>query len=733
MPEDPSTTEEENPKEAKRENSSSSFWMELKRRKVTRVAVTYAIVAWLVIQIAVATFPSLYIPQWALTLVIMCVLLGFPVALILAWAFELTPDGIKVTKAARSDSGADVAVAPQGKRKWAPIVFAALLPSLIFGTLAVFFYLKSGADSETSVAADRPYRIGSVAVLPFTLLSKDDSMQVTADGLQEEMLTTLSEFGAIDVASRSSTFQYREERPSMPEIGQVLGSDYIIEGSLQLAGTKLRATLQLIEASTDTHVWAETFDRDVAELDKPLRFQKEFSFELAIESYLQMESLRSPNPDSVGRMEEMIATLMAKVDDVGTQMEVSKDYRGLDTQIELLERILRLDPDNLDAYRTLLWKIGNKSYRKLVSFYDAAWNEDYYLHIRRAETIGSDDSGILTHLGNYYRSHSNQPVLAAAAYKRSIEKDRAEGLDIHPTRLKRLAHSYLLAGRYKRSLEVLEGMDTSDDEIVFYMGQARLALGRIEEHVLLLDQLILKAEKGDPSFLAYLRFTRARNLVRMYGSTKPIEELMNDAEATKYLRDHLKVVAHYFMGDFDALPGLLAETEGSTSRWGITEMGNVTMKAYAHFVAGNNALAESYCREVLQALQSSEEGLWMQEYRPDVHASSVANLYALLGDRENSIKWVNIARTHSNPSRRYADYCESVYSMAEGYATLGMVSESCSMLDQLFSSPSPYRLGFLLISPSFKAFHHEPDFRAVARKHVEQLKDPTVLDELFGE
>ena len=141
-PESPKSNPEK-PKDQARPHGLGTFWAELKRRKVMRVAITYAVVAWLLIQISATVFPQLGMPEWTPRLVTLLLLIGFPVALILTWAFELTPDGIKTTQHAREDRGdTPVSKQQQRKRNWFSVVFAAAIPTLIFGTLAIFFYIQ---------------------------------------------------------------------------------------------------------------------------------------------------------------------------------------------------------------------------------------------------------------------------------------------------------------------------------------------------------------------------------------------------------------------------------------------------------------------------------------------------------------------------------------------------------------------------------------------------------------
>ena len=204
-----------------------NFFTELKRRKVYRVAIAYAVMAWLLIQIATQVFPFMEIPNWAVRLVIMLLALGFPVALVLAWAFDLTPEGVK-----RTDD-----LAP------ADATHPSSLPST-----------RLGAPEK------------SIAVLPFENLSDDQENEYFADGIQDDVLANLAKISDLKVISRTSVRQYRTGTRNLREIGQELGVAHILEGTVRRAGNRMRVNVQLINAGTDAHVWADTFDRELNDL-----------------------------------------------------------------------------------------------------------------------------------------------------------------------------------------------------------------------------------------------------------------------------------------------------------------------------------------------------------------------------------------------------------------------------------------------------------------------------------
>src|SRR5437764_1615503 len=240
----------------------ATFLTELKRRKVYRVAVAYAIVAWLLIQAASILFPTFEAPPWVMKVFVTAVILGFPVALILAWAFELTPEGVR-----RSEE-----VAPQESKtrkpgsKWtAVIVIAAVLAA----ALLAFQFVRT----RSSPAIESPKQTAptatldkSVAVLPFENLSSDKENAFFAQGIQDEIITTLSKISGLRVISRTSTARYNSAPENLPEIARQLRVSNVLEGSVQKAGDRVHINVQLIQAETDVHLWAQSYDRQLTDV-----------------------------------------------------------------------------------------------------------------------------------------------------------------------------------------------------------------------------------------------------------------------------------------------------------------------------------------------------------------------------------------------------------------------------------------------------------------------------------
>ena len=228
------------------------FFGELKRRNVYKVAVAYAVVGWLLIQVATQVFPFLEIPNWMIRLVILLTAFGFPVALIIAWAFELTPEGIKRTEAA------DAAGQKSKSRAW---IYVALIGAAI--SAALFFLGRYTAPIQrgAAVAAEK-----SIAILPFENLSEETGNAYFAEGVQDEILTRLAKIADLKVISRTSTQRFKSSPDNLREVAKQLGVANILEGSVQKAADQVRVNVQLVNALTDAHLWAETYDRKLTDI-----------------------------------------------------------------------------------------------------------------------------------------------------------------------------------------------------------------------------------------------------------------------------------------------------------------------------------------------------------------------------------------------------------------------------------------------------------------------------------
>ena len=313
-------------------NNQSSFFSELKRRNVYKVAVAYAIVGWLSIQIATQVFPFLEIPNWIVRLVIVAVAIGFPIALVIAWAFELTPEGLKRTE--------EVDLATQRGRKSHAWIFVVIVASAI--SLGLFFLGRyTAGSSRTSRQREAAIVLPSksIAVLPFENLSEDKANAYFAEGIQEEILTRLAKIAELKVISRTSTQQYQSKPANLSEIAKQLGVAQILEGSVQKSGDQVRVNVQLINAQTDSHLWADTYDRKLTDI-----FRVESEIAKAIADSLQAKL--------TGREEQALAVKPTNNPEAydaylrGLALEAQSTYSTypLEKAIGFFEQAVQLDP-----------------------------------------------------------------------------------------------------------------------------------------------------------------------------------------------------------------------------------------------------------------------------------------------------------------------------------------------------------------------------------------------------
>src|SRR5436309_7260665 len=232
-----------------------NFFSELKRRNVYKVAVAYAIVGWLLMQVATQVFPFLEIPNWVVRLVIALVAIGFPIALVIAWAFEITPQGIERTEVADTMPAA----AGQKKHAW---IYVAIVGAVL--SIGLFFLGRYGFRNATPLSSELPPK--SIAVLPFDNLSRDPDNAFFAEGVQDEILTRLAKVADLKVIARTSTQKFKSAPENLPDIAKQLGAMNILEGSVQKVNDQVRVNVQLIDALTSAHLWAEIYDRKLTDI-----------------------------------------------------------------------------------------------------------------------------------------------------------------------------------------------------------------------------------------------------------------------------------------------------------------------------------------------------------------------------------------------------------------------------------------------------------------------------------
>jgi adenylate cyclase len=230
-----------------------NFFAELKRRNVYKVAIAYGVVAWLLMQVASQIFPFFEIPNWAVRLVVLLLILGFPIALVLAWAFELTPEGIKLTESADRE-----AAKPSRNRAWIYVVILAAALSV-----GLFFVSRYTASNQvmTSVLPEK-----SIAVLPFDNQNRDPDTDYLSDGIPESIINSLSQLSQLKVMARSAVFQYKGKEVDPRKVGRDLGVRAVLMGRLIQQGNNLTIRTELVNVSDGTELWGQQYNRKLADV-----------------------------------------------------------------------------------------------------------------------------------------------------------------------------------------------------------------------------------------------------------------------------------------------------------------------------------------------------------------------------------------------------------------------------------------------------------------------------------
>jgi TolB-like protein/cytochrome c-type biogenesis protein CcmH/NrfG len=445
----------------------SGFFDEVKRRKVYRVAAAYIIVAAGIIQLASAAFPAWDLPNWALRLVIVLLLTGFPLALILGWAFDLTSQGIRVT--------------PGTHRRRSIIMLVGA--GVIISAAAGFFLLPR----VSAYKVDK-----SVAVLPFQNLSKDEENAFFAGGVQDEILTNLAKVADLKVISRTSVMQYKSglER-NLREIAKALGVSHVVEGSVQRAGSRVRVNVQLVDARNDAHLWAEHYDRDFADI---FAIQSEIAERIADQLRAQLSAaekaaiVERPTTDLVA----YAYYTKAKEISIYENWEGAENEKAAKQKVELLEKAIQRDPKFALAYCALAkaqLDLENFELAKKAAETALAMRPDLvepHLAIARycwlaPDSIIGEDSNREAY---YDRAREELAIV------RRMSPNNAEALLIDATIGRHQNRWDASLANLRRARE----LDPSNGEVAFRLGQIYFEMRRYSEF----EQLITKdAAHGD--------------------------------------------------------------------------------------------------------------------------------------------------------------------------------------------------------------------------------------------
>jgi TolB-like protein/Tfp pilus assembly protein PilF len=382
-----------------------NFFAELKRRNVYKVAAAYAVVGWLLVQVATQVFPFFDIPNWGIRLVVLLIVIGFPIALVIAWAFEATPEGIKRTETA------DAANQHSRNRVWIYVVIIGAALSL-----GLFLLGRYSASRSISTKSERASATAvsdkSIAVLPFANLSRDPDNAYFAAGIQDEIITRLSKIGDLKVISCTSTQRFKSAPDDIPAIAAQLRVANVLEGSVQRTPDKVRVNVQLIKAATDDHLWADTFDRQLTDI-------------FGVESEIAKTIAETLRAKLSGSEQNAIAARPTENTDAyqlylrGRFFWNKRTGQNLNKAADYFNQAIAADPNYALAY------VGLADSYVLMPLYGAGTPQDCYPKAKAAaeKALQLDDTLAEAHtsLAQIFCYYDLDFVRAAREYQRAIE------------------------------------------------------------------------------------------------------------------------------------------------------------------------------------------------------------------------------------------------------------------------------------------------------------------------
>ena len=538
------------------------FFAELKRRNVYKVAVAYIVAGWALSQGIAQVFPVFDVPNWTIRLIVTLIIIGLPVALVLAWAFEITPEGIKRTEMADRMPAA----AQRKKHTWIYIVVVGAIVSITLFFLGRYSAI-SGAARHSEVATGIPEK--SIAVLPFDNLSRDPDNAYFAEGVQDEILTRLAKVADLKVISRTSTQHFKSVPENLPQIAKQLGVTNILEGSVQKVKDQVRVNVQLINARTDAHRWAEIYDRKLTDL-----FSVESDIAKTIADTLQAKLTGSEstaisikpteNPDAY--------ELYLK----GRFFWNKRTGQDLKTACDYFQQAIAIDPHYATAYAGLA-----ESYI-LIPLFDAGFPQDYFPKAKaaaeRAIELQETSAEAHTALGlllcfsdvnftqsekefkraielnpNYATAHhwyGNALLVALGRFDEAIsENERAVELD--PLSLiinADLGSTFMLARQYDQAIAQLQRTLTLDNKFGYThwnLGQALYLKGDTAAAIVEYEKA--RTLDDDPQIVALLGRAYAET-----GKKDQALDLVRELEARarqQFIRGYLIALVYIGLGD----------------------------------------------------------------------------------------------------------------------------------------------------------------------------------------
>jgi TolB-like protein/Tfp pilus assembly protein PilF len=657
----------------------SGFFEELQRRKVYRVAAAYIIAAGFIIQIGSAVLPAWELPNWTLRLVVVLLLMGFPIALILAWAYDVTPQGIRVT--------------PGSHRRRNLLMLIA--SGVIISAGAGFFLLPRASARKIDK---------SIAVLPFQSLSDEKENAYFADGIQDDILTNLSKIGELKVISRMSVMSYRGDAVrNAREIGKALGVATLLEGSVRRIGNRVRVNVQLIDANNDEHIWAEDYDRDLTDVfaiqtDLAQKIASALQAKLSPTEKARLDHRPTQNPDAY--------LLFVQAHDYANRMDMFHDTSL--KAVPLFEQAIKLDPNFALAFAGLSM-VESWIYHS----FDPTEGRRQKARLNADEALRLQPDLPEGHLAlgfSYYYGDRN--------YERALAE-----FEIARQGLPNDAQAYMAIGAIQRrqgkwaestaNLERAAALDPKGTNILINLASSHIALRNFETAKKILDRVMAIAPRsleacGLKGFMAVLWKGDLSAAEKAFSSVPPENDVSG---LMTWGRAWILTLERKFPDALELLEGFRGDTMFTTTT---APYPTAFAKGLIHLLQGDKTKARA---EFEKAREISEKLLREAPGDAARHAQH-GRILAALGQKQEAIAEGKHAVELLPESQDALDGPQCTSALAEIYACTGEFDEAFRLLDHLFAIPCNLTVPMFKLDPAWDPLRKDPRYQALIDKYA---------------
>ncbi|MEE4174653.1 MAG: tetratricopeptide repeat protein [Xanthomonadales bacterium] len=701
-----------------------SLFQELRRRNVFKVGIAYAVTTWVLLQLTDVVAEIMELPVWAPKLILLLLAVGFVPALIIAWAFELTPEGIKLES--QVDRGTSVTRRTGRKLDYAIMILLGL-------SLAYFIWesrykdelaqvaaptnapapapTADGADAELPEPArdDAPAsareRRNAIAVLPFANRSDQASDQYFTDGIHDDLLTQLSRIGAFSVISRTSVMEYRDTPKNLREIADELDVAHVMEGAVQRAGDRVRINVQLIDAETDEHLWAEIYDRELT-TENLFDIQSEIAVAIAgaLEATLTEQELADVGDAPTDNVAAYDLYLQAR------QFTLEESKLGNQQALAMYEEALRLDPDFVlalvgmaDAHITTYWHYGG----------DPKERDRARAVIDRARAMDPDLPELSVIEGAYwYWGHLDYE---RALYHLDRALDKAPG---NPRAWMLRGWASRRDGQWEQAVESMEQALTLDPRVTFNWVELAQTLAYLHRYEAA-KRALQKARGLDPAsfwvktLTADLSLNDRGDVAAALRATTGIQHSGEPISILQFVEPRL--MAGRFDEALEAVDNMPEALEFNRARIQLRE----ELQALIHFLAGREEAARSSADAAWFRLQNLRQTLG-EDYRI-LHAEAV--VAALRGEAPDVLR----ERVQRAVDARPVDAVESIlqdWELSRVFGLAGMAEDATRWLSSRLAAPSYVTARRVALDPAYDAVRDDLAFAAMLERHQSGDRGP---------